>query len=228
MSVAENTAIGSNIVQTVAHDTDNGVSTKISYAFAPISAKLSSLFAVDAHSGWVKTLVKLDRETTPSYELHVVATDHNTVALSDTTIIKVTITDHNDEPPLFSQWNYDASVMEDALPGTIVVTVSTTDADLELKANVVYHICDGDKRGQFAICPGGEIYVNKELDRERQSRYKLKEMATDGAFVTSAIIHVSVLDGNDNSPVCYMVSIRRVTAVKLCWSLLFNCRGREC
>ncbi|KAK2142951.1 hypothetical protein NP493_4693g00003 [Ridgeia piscesae] len=127
VSLAENAAIGSSIVQVVAHDTDAGPSADISYMFAPVSTEFLSVFSVNAHSGWINTLVKLDRETTASYELHVVAMDHGTPALSDTTIIEVTITDHNDEPPVFSRRIYDASVREDALPGTIVVKVSTTE-----------------------------------------------------------------------------------------------------
>ncbi|KAK2142950.1 hypothetical protein NP493_4693g00008 [Ridgeia piscesae] len=37
-------------------------------------------------------------------------------------------------------------------------------------------------------------------------------MATDGAFVTSAEVRVSVLDANDNSPVCYMPMYEKVVA----------------
>ena len=204
VSVAENAALGSSIVQVAARDTDSGSSADISYSLDGSGAE--STFAVDAASGWVTTLVWLDRETTPSYELHVVATDHGVVALSDTTVVIVTITDHNDEPPVFSRRSYDASVVEDAAPGTVVITVTTTDADLEINANVVYHITDGDRRGQFGVRSGGEIYVNKALDRESKARYRLKVMATDGAFVTPAEVRVDILDANDNSPTCDMVS----------------------
>ena len=204
VSVAENAALGSSIVQVAARDVDSGGSADISYSFDDRSG--GSVFAIDAASGWVSTLVRLDRETTPSYELHVVATDHGVVALSDTTVVIVTITDHNDEPPVFTRRSYVSSIVEDATPGTVVTTVSTTDADLEINANVVYHICDGDRRGQFGVRPGGEIYVNKRLDRESKARYRLKVMATDGAFVTAAEVRVDILDANDNSPVCDMVS----------------------
>ena len=53
----------------------------------------------------------------------------------------------------------------------------------------------------------GEIYVNKELDREHTPEYELTILATDGAFVSSSLVTISILDDNDNTPVCHQVCI---------------------
>ena len=59
--------------------------------------------------------------------------------------------------------------------------------------------------GQFNIRSTGEIYVNKALDREEIPAYELIISATDGAFVSTATVRVSILDANDSPPVCEQV-----------------------
>ena len=94
------------------------------------------------------------------------------------------------------------AVNEDALPGTIILMVSTTDLDLAQNAKVAYYITGGDPLGQFNIRSTGEVYVNKELDRESKSYYELTVSATDGAFVSQIKVYITILDANDNPPVC--------------------------
>lgn len=52
----------------------------------------------------------------------------------------------------------------------------------------------------------GELFVNKELDREMMAHYTLTVAATDGAFVSFTLVKVDVLDDNDNAPTCDQVS----------------------
>ncbi len=59
--------------------------------------------------------------------------------------------------------------------------------------------------GQFNIKSTGEVYVNKALDREIIPSYDLIISASDGAFVSTAMVRVSILDANDNPPICEQV-----------------------
>lgn len=54
-------------------------------------------------------------------------------------------------------------VNEDAMNGTVVIILTTHDADIGLNARVAYYITKGDPNGHFNIRPTGEIYVNKVL-----------------------------------------------------------------
>lgn len=56
----------------------------------------------------------------------------------------------------------------------------------------------------------GELFVNKELDREMMAHYTLTVAATDGAFVSFTLVKVDVLDDNDNAPTCDQVCIERI------------------
>lgn len=50
------------------------------------------------------------------------------------------------------------------------------------------------------------MYVKGPLDREKRSFYLINITATDGLFVSQAKVEVTVMDANDNSPVCDQVS----------------------
>ena len=211
VTIAENADIGSSVVQVIARDSDNGGNQAVSYQLASEDVRLSSVFSLNSETGWISTLVVLDREKVASFTFRVVASDHGTEPRSDTTIVTVTVTDHNDQPPVFSRTMYQAQVYEDAPVDTIVVTVTTTDGDEPDNAVVTYYITSGDPLGQFAITDSGELKVHKPLDREVQGAYELTISATDGAFVTKTTIKVTIQDVNDNSPICEKVCLNKLS-----------------
>lgn len=66
----------------------------------------------------------------------------------------------------------------------------------------------GNYRGVFALgLVQGEwkMYVKWPLDREECSLYIINVTASDGLFVSQATVEVTVLDTNDNSPICNQV-----------------------
>lgn len=142
VEIIESVKVGTSIIQIIARDKDYGTNAQISYDFAPEHKTLSSVFAIDSHSGWLTTLVELDRETIDLYEFDIMATDGSEDSpLSDVTNIRVIVTDHNDNPPVFSQKTYRGAVNENALPGTIILTVSTNDADIGSNEKVCTLLC---------------------------------------------------------------------------------------
>ncbi len=207
VSIVENADIGSQVVQIIAHDADIGANADITYGFAVEDAHLANVFAINSETGWITTLVELDRETEEDYAFGIVARDRGSdVQLSDMTTVRVTVLDYNDCAPVFSEEVYEGSVNEDALPGTIILTVQTSDQDLPPNNEATYSLVSGDPRGQFNIRSTGEIYVNKALDREVTPVYDLGVAASDGVFVTTTTLRLSILDANDNAPVCGKVT----------------------
>ncbi|KAK7005338.1 protocadherin alpha-3, partial [Biomphalaria glabrata] len=63
-------------------------------------------FRIDAGTGVLSLVVPLDRETVPSYTLHIVAQDGGTPMLSSTATVTVVVADLNDNAPIFTQSNY--------------------------------------------------------------------------------------------------------------------------
>ena len=61
----------------------------------------------------------------------------------------------------------------------------------------------GNPRGRFAlglVQSEWKVYVKRHLDREEQDIYFLNITATDGLFVTQAMVEVTVSDVNDHTP----------------------------
>lgn len=94
-------------------DADEGSNGEVRYA---ISGPGDERFAIDAHTGWISTLVLLDRETVPTYTLTVVATDGGTPSTSNSVSVKVHLIDYNDNPPRFLQDTYTAAGIYANLP----------------------------------------------------------------------------------------------------------------
>lgn len=168
----------------------------------------------------------------------MVATDNGNPRHFARTSVLVKLKDYNDNPSSFlsGKTGYQASVKEDALPGTVVVELTTVDKDVDLKTPVDFYITSGDPRSQFSIRSTGQVYVAKALDREMTDRYELTVVGTDGKFVfqTKVVVQVShwnsclpppskylalqffhtqllqVLDVNDNPPYCLRYRYREV------------------
>ena len=50
-----------------------------------------------------------------------------------------------------------------------------------------------------------KMYVKGLLDREERNLYIINVTASDGLFVSQATLEITVIDTNDNSPVCDQV-----------------------
>uniref|UniRef100_A0A8C6IVV0 Uncharacterized protein n=1 Tax=Melopsittacus undulatus TaxID=13146 RepID=A0A8C6IVV0_MELUD len=205
--VMENMPSGTTVIQVTAIDQDMGSDGQVTYSLEAESGNLRGLFTIDGESGWITTLKELDCEDQDIYRFYVVATDHGRkVQLSSQTLVEVTVSDDNDNAPQFTSDFYKGSVIENAEPGQVVVTLSTIDADIsEHNRRVTCYITDGDVLGQFTVNQiEGEwtISSKKPLDREDTEKYLLKVMASDGKFQATTEVEIFVLDINDNSPEC--------------------------
>jgi hypothetical protein len=136
------------------------------------------------------------------------ALDGGTPPLSGTLEIHVTVADANDNAPHFPQAQYEASVAENAPPGTTLAVVTAVDDDAELNGLVTY------KLGSSTISRDAVLfYVNSttgvlslvgSLDYEISSVYTVDVVAQDGGVqpqTAFARVVIAVEDVNDNAPV---------------------------
>uniref|UniRef100_A0A673AQA4 FAT atypical cadherin 2 n=1 Tax=Sphaeramia orbicularis TaxID=375764 RepID=A0A673AQA4_9TELE len=209
--LAENMPPGTTVIQVTANDPDTDTNGLVTYSLESLpsaAADITEVFSIDGDSGWITTVREADCEATRVYRFSVVATDHGgDVKLSSSVLVEVTVTDDNDNAPQFSEEVYRGSVVESSSPGEVIVSMTTTDADVSLENRLVTcYITDGDPLGQFAIIQEDEgewgLIVKEPLDREAKDRYTLRVTATDGKFQAPVTVEVHVLDINDNSPVC--------------------------
>lgn len=83
----------------------------------------------------------------------------------------------------------------------------------------------GNYRGVFAlglVQSEWKMYVKGLLDREERNLYIINVTASDGLFVSQATVEVTVLDANDNKPICDQVTIKLAAGHCLCfWDALY-------
>uniref|UniRef100_A0A8C1V3S1 FAT atypical cadherin 3b n=1 Tax=Cyprinus carpio TaxID=7962 RepID=A0A8C1V3S1_CYPCA len=216
--VMEGMPRGTRVIQVRALDPDWGSNGQVYYNLGPTlnqeqdkasrsKSAAGVMFVIDSKTGWITTLGDLDHEMCPSYTFNVVASDLGEgVSLSSTAIVTVAITDVNDNPPTFEREYYRGAVRESDPLGEVVSVLSTRDGDSSDQNRLVsFHITGGNPKGVFALAPiQGEwkVFVKRPLDREEQDRYLLNITASDGLFVTRIGVEVTVMDANDNSPIC--------------------------
>uniref|UniRef100_A0A8C5TKI6 FAT atypical cadherin 4 n=1 Tax=Malurus cyaneus samueli TaxID=2593467 RepID=A0A8C5TKI6_9PASS len=202
VEVAEDTLTGTDLIQVLATDGDEGTNGQVRYAI--ISGDGSSEFRIDSVTGVITVAKPLDRERKPSYTLTIQSSDRGrSPALTGTGTIAVTVDDVNDNVPAFAFNMYFATVPEDAPTGTDILLVNSSDADASTNAVISYRLTGGNS--QFTINPStGQIITSALLDREARENYTLVVVASDGgvprALSSSTSVLVSVADVNDNPP----------------------------
>ncbi|CAL9698238.1 unnamed protein product [Knipowitschia caucasica] len=168
------------------------------------------VFAIDQHTGQIRTLRKLDREQKAFYVLQAQALNRITlepVEPESEFIIKVQ--DINDNTPRFKNTPYTASIPEMSPVGTTVTQVTATDADdpmLGNHAKLIYSILQGEP--YFSVEPKTGIIVTSwpNMDREAREEYQVVVQVKDmmglsGGYSASATVTVTLDDVNDNGPI---------------------------
>ena len=213
LEIRESADKGARFPLDEAHDSDVGRNGVQSY-----SLEKNDYFslAVNSHSNGRKysELVldkELDREQQQEVTLLLTASDGGSPQRSGTAVIRVIVLDANDNLPVFSETIYKVSLPENSHLGTVVVTVTATDADEGANGEVTYefsHISDEAVR-LFSIDEvTGEINVIGTIDYEDKYEYELWVKAKDGAGLASnAKIDIEITDVNDNAPVISIKSL---------------------
>ncbi|XP_076131069.1 protocadherin beta-16-like [Alosa pseudoharengus] len=153
----------------------------------------------------------LDREQQQEVTLLLTASDGGSPQRSGTAVIRVVVLDANDNLPVFSETVYKASLPENSHLGTVVVTVTATDADEGANGEVTYefsHISDKAARLFSIEEVTGEIKVIGPIDYEEKNDYELRVLAKDGAGLASNVkVEIEITDVNDNAPLIYIKSL---------------------
>uniref|UniRef100_A0A3Q4GWT2 Protocadherin gamma-B7-like n=1 Tax=Neolamprologus brichardi TaxID=32507 RepID=A0A3Q4GWT2_NEOBR len=212
LEISESTPTGTVFLLDSAADPDVGTNSLQSY-----SLKANEHFVLKQHtradgSKYAEMVLQsgLDREKQSKHALILTAVDGGEPQMSGTVKIHISVLDANDNSPVFTQSIYKASVLENALRGTIIATVSAVDADQGYNGNVTYsftHLEDG------SACPfeinsnTGAIKLVGDIDYEASPNYEINLQAKDPWGVTGASkLVIEIVDENDNSPVVTMAS----------------------
>ncbi|KAM9849748.1 protocadherin alpha-8-like [Aulostomus maculatus] len=204
--VKENAPAGTFLLTVNASDPDEGMNGEIEYS---LRSKIRGLsvepFDLDRKTGKLTVKGSLDFEEKQVYEMKVLAADKGAVSLSTHCIVVVTVEDVNDNRPEIEITSLSSRISEDAPPGTVVALVGVTDLDSGGNGQVVcsvpghlpFELKQSTDRHSYSL-------VTKDyLDKETMEMYDVTIIAKDlgtPPLSSTKVIHVDVLDVNDNSP----------------------------
>ncbi|KAB0390216.1 hypothetical protein E2I00_009730, partial [Balaenoptera physalus] len=192
---------------------DCEVNQKITYRISGAGIDLPpyGVFTINPRTGKINITSVVDREITPLFLIYCRALNSWCEDLERPLELRVKVMDINDNPPVFTQNVYTASIEENSDANTLVVKLSTTDADEgnHLNSKIAYKILSQEPAGapMFILnrYTGEVCTMSNFLNREQHSMYNLlvrgsdRDGATDG-LSSEYDCRIKILDINDNFP----------------------------
>ncbi|XP_041846856.1 protocadherin alpha-3-like [Melanotaenia boesemani] len=151
----------------------------------------------------------LDRETMAEYNITIIATDEGTPPLTSTSVVNIQLSDVNDNPPRFSEQEFNVYVKENNPVGAVIKTVSAVDADIDKNGQVSYSFLKSSSNTSPSSSmvninsETGDIISLQSFNYEEFKTFQFKVQATDSGvppLSSNVTVNVFILDENDNSP----------------------------
>ncbi|XP_042564401.1 protocadherin beta-16-like isoform X41 [Clupea harengus] len=155
------------------------------------------------------TTGELDREHITDYNVTLIATDEGSPPLSSSKTVHLSVSDVNDNPPVFEEQSYSAYVTENNKPGSSVCSVTARDPDWRQNGTVFYSLLPSEVNGvpvsSYLSINGdtGVIHAVRPFDYEQFRSFKVQVVARDNGsppLSSNVTVSVFITDENDNSP----------------------------
>ncbi|KAJ8984353.1 hypothetical protein NQ317_003500, partial [Molorchus minor] len=200
--ISEGASVGIKVISVKAVDKDVR-SQNNQFSYSIIGGNLEQAFKIDPQSGEIQTARPLDRETIPLYSLVVGAIDTGAPPQTGTALVKIQVTDINDNGPIFDHPQVVGRVMENEPPNTRVMTLSAKDPDLPPNgAPFTYKLIGGKHRDYVKIDKHtGVVVTTKQIDRELTPELNIIIEVEDSGTPKMKSQHnvkIIVLDENDS------------------------------
>ncbi|XP_052462720.1 protocadherin Fat 1-like isoform X1 [Carassius gibelio] len=202
--IPEDHKVGDDVTSVTATDADSEFNSEVRYTLMGGVGR----FSIDQESGVITLAAPLDRETQDEYRLVITAQDQGRPSRSTTTTLDISVTDINDNAPIFSKQHYETKVSEHAEVGSSVIDIMATDKDDGENAVVTFHIVKQEPSSTplvFTIDEkSGSISLAGKLDYGEAKQYSLEVEGRDGGNPVlngSTLVTVWVEDVNDKAPV---------------------------
>lgn len=221
-----------NVVTSDSAEGDNLVSGRaggghVMYTLTSLSPQDGGgAFDMDRSTGSLVVARQLDRETYPEYKLEVRALDTSTSnnPQSSAVVVRVELTDVNDNAPRWDGDPLTVTVPENAPVGSAVWNFTASDADAGSNGELRYQLVDEwphRKEAQFSVDPlTGTLTLLSPLDFESVASFTLVVRVTDQSPIiadrlsSSLTVRVIVEDVNDNAPEFVSPATKTVTIME--------------
>ncbi|XP_010612232.1 protocadherin gamma-B5 [Fukomys damarensis] len=204
VSLPENTAPGTTVLQVSATDQDEGFNSEITYSFH----RTGQVFSLNSKSGEIILQKTLDFEDIKEFSLVVEGRDGGGLVAQCT--VDVSVQDENDNSPEITFHSLLEMILENAVPGTLIALIKIHDQDsgangevnCQLEGEVPFKIISSSKNSY-------KLVTDSNLDRELTPEYNITIIATDRGkppLSSSKSVTFYIADINDNAPVFNQLS----------------------
>ena len=174
----ENTSTNVPLFTVIATDRDLGQNSDITYSIQ--SCQSQCLFFINSNTAAVRINRPLDFESQRQHTFMITAMDRGIPSLSSSTTVIISVGNVDEIPPEFVQ-SCDASVPENALIGTFVISCTATDFN-DVTQNTTTYVRYSILSAEFNIDDtSGNITTAVLFDREMQASFQVIVVATDAA-----------------------------------------------
>uniref|UniRef100_A0A0F8AHB8 Protocadherin gamma-A10 n=1 Tax=Larimichthys crocea TaxID=215358 RepID=A0A0F8AHB8_LARCR len=196
--ISESAAVGVQFPLQSADDLDVGQNALQDYILSPNDNFILKQHAnPDGSKNCEIVLQKpLDREQRPNLSLKLIAVDGGTPQRSGTVNIEVTVLDANDNIPVFNQSVYKASVKENMIKGTSIITVNATDADSGSNGVITYIL--SKMKGSAADIFSIDQITDFEISESVAVGVQFSLQSADDLDVGQNALQDYILSPNDN------------------------------
>lgn len=218
VAIPENIDIGVSIAHIESIDLDSGNYGTQGIRYTAMTGSIAQLLSLDQNSGviTIKSTVGnfFDRELYERHYLTIEAKDNLGEGNRNSVQLIITITDVNDNQPIFLQRKYETRLFENRRAFETLLQVEARDADVNGTRNseVYYEIIEGEFKDNFTIDPkSGVIKLRNPIDFEKLTRNHkssirpiyLTVQASDGGtpqLTSEVAVVIYVQDENDFVP----------------------------
>ncbi|KAJ8254969.1 hypothetical protein GJAV_G00199440 [Gymnothorax javanicus] len=214
--ISEDLSPGDAVMQVSAVDLDGPSNNVIHYSI--VSGDPEHQFSIDPRSGEIRVSRSLDREEVTHYSLTVQAADSGHPPLSTAVQVTVTVSDVNDNPPLFSKVNHSVGLQEGDPVGSSVLQLIVTDRDTPRNGPPFsFHILSGNEDKRFHIDQGGLLSIAGPLRRRTKAQHLLKVQVTDSGhppLSSICVVRINVTELSKYPPVVLPLEVFITTTEK--------------
>ncbi|PVD25348.1 hypothetical protein C0Q70_15848 [Pomacea canaliculata] len=185
-TTTENDPVGTGILTLVVTDKDIGSNANISLFIdtsTTAGARAAQFLQVTSGTGVVSVKSTINRETNSSFTFTVVATDAGSPALTSSANVTITVTDQNDNVPVFTQTYYNTEIAYTGQCNRSIVAVSAKDADSGANGQVAYYLVQSSYDYVFQVDSATGL-LSQRTTAGAGGMYTMQVTARDGGSPT--------------------------------------------
>ncbi|XP_063784669.1 protocadherin gamma-B5-like isoform X38 [Pseudophryne corroboree] len=206
-TIPENSPPGTLVALINIRDLDSGTNGEV---ICQISDTLDFQLLPSSSSYYILvTAANMDQEKKPIYNITIQCMDKGSPSQSNNKTIQLTISDMNDNFPVFEKMSYIVYIVENNQPGTSIHNVLASDLDHGQNGKITYSILNSNIENipvsSYVSINSitGVLYAQRSYDYEQLREFQFQVMAKDSGsppLSSNVTVRICIIDKNDNAP----------------------------